>query len=157
MQRSICRFSYALNSYVTGQQRRRLPVCVPSSVAPVASHTWPHQAVSFLRRTVICYSAEAVQAADPFCPQSVRETLEEIAAEDAAATARRLAIAAKLPNIQNSQQFENKPASKSSRPVTGNAQVLDDSQHTIKASSIPLYAWSTLIKLRMAGVKRFRE
>ena len=157
MQGNICRLTYALRSYVTGKQRRRLPASVPSSVALVALHNQPRQTVSVARWTIACYSAEASQVTDPFGPQSVRGSLEETAAEDAAAHARRLATAAEFQDIQNLKQSESKALSQISRPLTRHAQVLDDSQHAIKASSIPLYAWQVLIKLRMAGVKHCRQ
>lgn len=42
--------------------------------------------------------------------------------------------------------------SKVSRPSSASARVLDDSQHSIKASSLPAYAWPFLTKLHLAGI-----
>lgn len=41
--------------------------------------------------------------------------------------------------------------SKVSRQSSASARVLDDSQHSIKASSLPAYAWPFLTKLHLAG------
>lgn len=46
--------------------------------------------------------------------------------------------------------------SKVSRQSSAFARVLDDSQHSIKASSLPAYAWPFLTKLHLAG-KRHRQ
>ena len=44
-----------------------------------------------------------------------------------------------------------KSTSKVSRSSLASAHILDDSQHLIKASSLPAYAWPFLVKLHLAG------
>ena len=40
------------------------------------------------------------------------------------------------------------------KPLSGVTHVLDDVQHAIRASSIPIYAWPILTKLRSAGMQQ---
>ena len=47
-----------------------------------------------------------------------------------------------------------RPSFKASRPSSASTFVLDDSQHWIKASLLPAYAWPFLTKLRLAGTEK---
>ena len=134
MQVSFRQLTGAFRPLRVKQQIYRVPAPVSSLCGRVASANSSTQAAAIVwRGFASVYSAQTAQTLDQPTDSNAHRSVE---VPDEFGTVLRQGVRSTL-------TF--------SRPSSAAAHVLDDSQHSIKASSVPAYAWPFLAKLHLAG------
>lgn len=149
MQLSVRQITGAFRPLSIRQQSYRVPPCVGSSNALDApSEASTQIPFTFWRNSVPGFFA---QTAHTLTDRPDRPKDADAADADVAVPK------ASLSDLENLFKQHVKSVPKGSRPSSASPCVLDDTQHPIKASSLPTYAWPFLTRLRLAGTNQAQQ
>lgn len=128
-----------------GQPSHRLPACVSALRVLVSSGPSLHQS---------SHSAASFSSREGRKPPDRPEPPQEAVAGDADIAAPKTTQPARPSTLSEPLDLSKQDSKSAARPLSASPYVLDDSQHLIKAGSLPGHAWPLLTKLHLAGTEK---